>query len=140
MEKLGIWQFRLQKTEIQSDFYMWVVIRNSIWHKKFIIKIKIFVIIKHFFKLKKALRYVYNVVKLFNTVFYLKHIFILKIDPKIKNFKNLKEILKTWKKFAKIFDNHVKILMLMLYVKVGLCDVRIRADPFRWVKTNGLPM
>ena len=68
----------------------------SIWHKKSIIYINIFVIINFFLlkiTFKKALKYFFNVVILFNKVFYLK--LKIRINPKMCNFNNLEDI---WQK------------------------------------------
>ena len=82
----------------------------SIWLRKSILQIKIFVIIKIFLSknmFKVALYYLFNVFILYNTVSYLKLNFKPKIDPKMFTYKNLEEILKTWKFFWKTSGNPV---------------------------------
>ena len=71
--------------------------------KKFIMLIKLLVIIKKFSlknTFKVALQYLFKFFILINTVFNFKLNFRLKIDPKMCTFKNLEEILKTWKNFV----------------------------------------
>ena len=56
-----------------------------VWHKKFTMLIKIFVMIKNFLinTFKVALQYLYNVLILFKTVFYLKFYVKVTIDQSI---------------------------------------------------------
>ena len=93
---LRIFEQNLEKPVIFINFSMFNS-KISIWHKKFIIYLRFFVIIKNFL-LKSTeeviLQYLFNVFILINTVSYIKLKFKLKIDPNICTLNTRKKILK----------------------------------------------